>query len=123
VARDVGLRVEGLTAALRDLKRLESEFDDPKTAMTRIAQEGSDVMAGFMPSRTGRLRASRRPSKAKARAVVSVGVPYAGPIQWGWAARNIEPAAFFEATDRVMDVRAVQMLEDEINRQISARGF
>jgi hypothetical protein len=123
VARDVGLRVQGLAAALRDLQRLEAEFDDPKTAMSRIADEGSRVMAGFMPVRTGRLRNSRRPSRAKSRANVTVGVSYAGPIQWGWAARNIEPASFFEATDRVMDTRAVQLLEEEINRQISARGF
>lgn len=123
MARDVGLRVEGLTAALRDLQRLGVEFEDPKAAMSRISDEGSRVMAGFMPVRSGRLRGSRRPSRAKGRAVVSVSVPYAGAIQWGWPRRNIAPAGFFEATDAVMDLRAIQMLEDEINSQIARRGF
>lgn len=44
------------------------------------------------PKRTGRLAASMRNAGTNTAAIVragSSGVPYAGPIHWGWAKRNI----------------------------------
>lgn len=119
-----GLKVEGLNRVVRDLQAFGLEITDLKAAFSRVAATGASVMARYVPARTGRLRGDVRGNRAKSKAVVAVGrasVPYAGPIQYGWAARNISPAGFFEKTDAVMDGLAVQMLEDEINNQIRKR--
>lgn len=57
----------------------------------------AEVGAAKAPKVTGRLAASVRGSGAKTQAVARAGgaaVPYAGPIHWGWPARNIEPQPF-----------------------------
>jgi hypothetical protein len=124
MARDVGLRVEGLTAMVRHFQQMGADVEDLKVAFSSVADEGARVMRGFVPTRSGRLQASIRGNRAKSKAVVTVGrasVPYAGPIQWGWPARNIAPAGFFEKTDQVMNGKAVDLLETEITRLIRAR--
>lgn len=126
MAGTVGFKVTGLSEVVRDLTRLGLEVDDLKGAFSKVASEGARVMGGFVPVRSGRLRGSVRGNKAKSKAVVMVGrasVPYAGPIQWGWAARGIAPSGFFQKTDAVMTPRALQMLEAEINKQIAAKGL
>ncbi|PJJ48298.1 hypothetical protein CLV56_4003 [Mumia flava] len=126
MARETGLKVEGLNRVVRDLQTLGLELEDLKTAFSNIARTGASVMARYVPARTGRLRGDVRGNRAKSKAVVAVGrstIPYAGPIQWGWPARNIAPAGFFERTDAVMDDVAVRMLEDEINNQIRRKGL
>ena len=50
-------------------------------------------------------------------------VPYAGPINYGWPARNIAPSGFMQKADQVMQPRAIQMLETEVNEQIRKRGL
>lgn len=111
----MGVSVEGLREATRGLEAAGVDVDELKDVMGSIAAEAAGVMAQFIPSRTGRLRASVRGNRAKGKAVVTVGnarVPYAQVIQYGWPARHIEPAGYVERTDAVMETRAVEMLED-----------
>lgn len=126
MARDVGLKVEGLAQVVRALDQFGLDVDDLKDAFSAIARTGAGVMARHVPHRTGRLASNVRGNRAKSKAVVAIGgasVPYAGPIQWGWPKRNIAAAGFFEATDREMNPVAIQMLEQEINRKIAQRGL
>lgn len=118
--------VEGLRETVRHLQDLGVEIDDLKDVMADIATEATDVMQGFIPTRSGALRASARGNRAKGKAIVTVGkarVPYAAAINYGWAARNIKPADFTGKTDRAMDDRAVQMLEAGIDKLIDKKGL
>lgn len=122
----VGFRVEGLTSVVRSLQAMGLEVDDLKDAFSTIAAEGARVASGFAPKVTGRLAGDVRGNRAKSKAVVTAGrasVPYAGPIEYGWAKRNIAPAGFLKRTDEVMQPRAIQMLEQEINRKIREKGL
>lgn len=122
----MGVRVEGLKPMIRDLQQLGLEVDDLKDAFSAVAREAAAVLASHVPRLTGRLASSARGNRAKSKAVVTIGratLPYAGPINYGWASRNIEPAGFVEATDREMAPRAVQRLQDEISKQIRRRGL
>jgi len=50
-----------------------------------------------LPRRSGRLAASIRAQGTQRAGRVAAGkksVPYAGPIHWGWPARNIKPQPF-----------------------------
>lgn len=112
---DAGVRIEGLREMTRAMERAGVEVEELKDVMGGIADEATRVMTPFIPRKSGALRASARGNRAKGKAVVTVGkarTPYAAAIQWGWAKHNIKPAGFVERTDNVMDVRAVQMLED-----------
>ncbi|GAA4698265.1 hypothetical protein [Nocardioides nanhaiensis] len=121
-----GFKVEGLNQVVRALQEIGFETDDLKDAFSRIAQEGAQIAAQEAPKRSGRLSGDVRGNRAKSKAVVAAGrssVPYAGPINYGWRARGIAPNPFMQRTDNRMAPKAIDMLEDEINKQIRARGL
>lgn len=122
----VGFRVEGLSSVVRSLTRMGVEVEDLKAAFSAIAAEGAARAARYAPRRAGRLAADIRGNRAKSKAVITAGrtsLPYAGPINYGWPARNIQPASFMQSADADMQPIAVQMLETEINRQIKLKGL
>lgn len=126
MANSVGYKVEGLNKLVRDLQTLGVEIDDLKDSFSKLADKGAKVAASFAPRRSGKLAASVRGNRAKNKAVVSAGkarVPYAGPINYGWRKRNIEPSHFMQKADEVLRPEALQLLEQEINRKIRERGL
>lgn len=122
-----GVRVSGLAKLTRDLIAMGVEVEDLKDAMASIAREGAQIAAAHAPvGPTGNLRASIRGNRARSSAVVAAGrasVPYAGPINYGWAKHNISPAGFMQKTDGPWQHLALQRLEREINKQIARRGL
>lgn len=126
MADRVGFKVTGLSAVVRGLKALGLEVEDLKQAFSRIAQEGADSAESHAPKRSGRLASSIRGNRAQSKAVVTAGrasVPYAGPINYGWPKRGIAASGFMQEADREMQPIAIQRLEEEINRQIKAKGL
>jgi hypothetical protein len=122
----VGVQVEGLRETVRALQRAGIEVQDLKEIFGGIAAEGASVAAGFAPRLTGRLAASIRGNRAKNRSVIAAGrarIPYAGPINYGWRARGIEPSMFMQRADKVMEPRAVQMLDEGLTALIAKVGL
>lgn len=121
-----GLRIDGLNAVVRALVAMGLDVDDLKDAFSNIAGVGAKVAAGFAPKQSGRLAGDIRGNRAKAKAVITAGrtsVPYAGPINYGWAAHNIEPAGFMQKADQQMRPYALRRLEQEINYKIRQKGL
>lgn len=91
------VRVEGgrqLRAALRDM---EGGLVDLRKANAEAATVAARAGAGEAPRRSGQLAASIRPGATQSAAIVRAGsarVPYAGVIEYGWAARHIAPHPF-----------------------------
>lgn len=126
MARTVGFQVEGLGPVVRALQDMGVEVDDLKDAFSAIADKGAQLASSYAPVLTGALAGDVRGNRAKSKAVVTVGraaLPYAGPINYGWAAHNIEPSGFLQRADEAMRPYALQQLEDEINQQIRRRGL
>ena len=122
----MGTKITGLRETVRDLERVGVELADLTAALGRIAARAPAVMQGFIPSRSGKLRASARGNRAKGKAVVTIGrasVRYAAPINYGWPARNIAPANFTGKTDAVMDGIAPDLLDQEIDHLLTTRGL
>lgn len=89
------VRVTGIRENVRALRKAGVEADDMKNVMHEVGN--IVVRAAQPPVRTGKLKNSIRSARQQNRAVVRVGnaaVPYAGPIHWGWASRNIKPQPF-----------------------------
>ena len=92
-------------AADEDLKK------EIKAAHLEAAKAVADQAKFEIPVRSGRLRDSIRATGTLKGGLVRAGsarVPYAGPIHFGWKARNIRPQPFiYEALDkRIGDVLA-----------------
>lgn len=121
-----GVRVDGLSAVVRALLEIGLEVDDLKDAFSNIATEGARFAAREAPHRSGRLAADIRGNRARSSAHVAAGrasVPYAGPINYGWAKHNIAPSGFMQRADQAWQPYALKRLEREINHQIERRGL
>lgn len=119
-------KVEGLNKTITALQRLGVEVNDLKGTMSEIAAEGARLASGFAPKRSGRLAATVRGNKAKAKAIVIAGrarVPYAGAINYGWPRRGIKPALFMQKADAALAPKAVEMLETGLDRAIQKVGL
>lgn len=122
------VEVEGARELRRALKRLDGNLADLRDVHRDAAEAVRSEAASLVPVLTGRLRSTIRVSARNVQASVLAGgrslVPYAGPIHFGWRARNIEPQPFlYEAADRrrgeVLDVyqRGVAKLIHRFDRE------
>lgn len=91
----------------------------------KLAAELEATARGAAPIRTGRLAGTIRATVAGASVTLraGAGLPYAGPIEGGWRAHNIEPAHFVRGAlemqqggraERTVDV-AIQGLIHQLN--------
>ena len=102
--RRAAVEVEGA----RQLRKALAELgDDAVDELKAVNMEGVDIVLAEaltrVPVRSGRLYETVRGSATKTRGTIRAGfkrVPYAGPIHFGWPARNIEPNLFlYDAVD------------------------
>lgn len=122
----ISVRIDGLNAVVRSLLAMGLDVEDLKTGFSEIARFGAIVAARHAPRRSGRLAGDIRGNRARNKAVVAAGrtsVPYAGPINYGWAARGIQPSGFMQKADKELQPYALRVLEHDINSRIRARGL
>lgn len=98
-----GIEVEGGPQLRRAFKKLGDRAGDLKGLHRDIGELVADTAEGYAPYVSGDLAESIRSSSRRTGATVMAGrraVPYAGPIHFGWRARNIEPQPFlYDALD------------------------
>src|SRR5690625_8028143 len=86
---DVQFRITGLRETLRAMEQAGADAESMRDLMHAI---GLTVVHAASPLRvTGTLAGTLRAGRGKTKAVVRAGsaaVPYAGPIHYGWPARN-----------------------------------
>jgi len=123
------VEIVGLNRFVRQLKQLEPELlDELKGANKDLASAVEAAARGLVPNRSGALSSSLRSSGTARTGVVRAGkarVPYAGPIHFGWARRNIKPNPFlWNALDSRRDeVEARYLAElERVSSEVSDRG-
>lgn len=122
----MGVQVTGVSAALHDLDLLAEDLEALPEAWREIGEDAAAVTAGLAPHRSGRLAGSVAAIAYRGRAVVTAGsaaVPYAGVINYGWAARSIRASLFLERGADQTEHKAAEVLETEANKAITRRGF
>lgn len=102
------IHVEGIDEVRKALRAVgDDAINDLKAAHAEAALIVEKRAETLVPVRTGTLRNSIRSSGTKTRGQVRAGsarVPYAGPIHFGWRARNIKPQPFlYDAADQRRD--------------------
>ena len=125
------VRIEGLDAANRKLRRLKN------LKSLRIMEQSFIKSAGVVhkvaydqaPERSGDLKRSMKYGGSRLSSWVRAGhrsnrddrgrVPYAGPIHWGWRKRNIKPNEWYvralkksiPKVDRILEAGAIAVVK------------
>jgi hypothetical protein len=117
------IRVEGLNKLTRQLKTLEGDVTSAvKELNAELAEDVAQTARQKVPRRSGKLSGSIRSSGQARTGVVRAGrasVPYAGPIHFGWAKRNIRPQPFlYDALDERRD-DIIRRWSQELDKLVS----
>lgn len=97
MADGLAVEVTGLRECVKALKDLGDDLSDLKEANGTLGREIASRASALAPVRSGRLAASIKSNKAAKKVQIKAGsarVPYAGVIEYGWAARNIRPQPY-----------------------------
>lgn len=118
--------VEGDRELRRALKQVAGGTDDLKAAHADGAEIVAERARQIVPRRSGLLESTIRSAGQAKTGVVRAGrarVPYAGPIHFGWAARNISPQPFlYDALDERRD-EVVERYEKQVGDLIEKHGL
>ncbi len=91
------VKVIGAARLRRTLRAAGDDLSDLKAVHQQVGGIVAERARALVPRRSGALGASIRASRGATAAIVRAGsgsVPYAGPIHWGWPARNIAAQPF-----------------------------
>lgn len=116
------IKVEGGARLRRTLRQAGADLGDLAAAHSATARMVAAAGRARAPKVTGRLAGTVRPSGTKTKAVVRAGfarVPYAGPIHWGWPARNITAQPFLSDAATSTEPAWQQIYLDALDRTIS----
>ena len=111
------ITVDGARDLRKALRSVDGGTADLKEAHAAAAEIVERRAVDLVPRMSGLLSGSIRSSGQAAGGVVRSGrasVPYAGPIHFGWASRNIEPNPFLydaldDRRDEVLDTYGSQV--------------
>lgn len=121
-----GIQVIGAQQTRRALKQVEGGAADLKELHGEAAELVESEAAPLTPVLTGALLGTARVSGTQAGGVIRWGraaVPYAGPIIFGWRARNIERNPFpFEAMDAA-EPEVLELFETRLDQLIKSAGL
>lgn len=121
------IEVHGARELERAMRHVQDGLKDLKDLNEAIGQMVADEARERVPVRTGALRGTIRPARRARGATVRAGsrkVPYAGPVHFGWPARNIDPQPFlYDAIDarRGEVIEAYRDRVDTLIREADAR--
>jgi hypothetical protein len=115
-------KVEGARELESSARAAAADLED----MSRANAQAGDYLAGrargMAPAVSGRLAGSVRAVVSATQVSVTAGgpgVPYAGPIHWGWPARNISAQPFLLDAMEQSETSVVRMYEADVNRTVN----
>jgi hypothetical protein len=115
------VEVVGAKELRKTLKRAGDDLGDLKGVNQAVGNMVVHTAVGMAPRRSGALAGSIRAARAATSITIRAGsarVPYAGPIHWGWPARNIEANPFLSNAATSTESAWVALYEDELNKII-----
>lgn len=110
---DTTVRVEGAAELRKFLRKLPPDLrKDLARIHKNVAKPVAEMAEVIVPRRSGRLRSTIRTGGTQRAGRVVAGrasVPYAGPIHWGWPARNIKAQPFLVIA---LEARQLQVMTE-----------
>jgi hypothetical protein len=116
--------IKGVNEVIRSLKQYQGAVDDLKDANAAIGNKVAVTAKATAPYLSGRLAGTVRANRAMKKVQIKAGgaaVPYAGVIEYGWPARNIEAQPFLRRA--AWDNREYAKQQYSVNLQAIARKY
>ena len=113
--------LKGAAQLRRTLKAAGDDLSDLQEAHSKAAAIVEENALGLVPVDTGFLASTIRSSGTKTAGVVRAGtraVPYAGPIHFGWPARNIAANPFIQEAAHLTEPIWGRIFEDAVAKAI-----
>ena len=117
-------KVEGGRQLRRTLRQAGDDLQDLSKAHREAAEIAAKASSALAPVKSGRLRDTIRAAGTKTAGIVragnnrSSGVPYAGPIHWGWAKRNITANPFISQGAQDSEGRWIRVYEEAVDQAL-----
>lgn len=114
-----GVKLDGMRNLRRTLRQSGNDLQELKDVNAKAAGIAAARATSWVPKRSGRLGATVRSSGTKTAGIVRAGnnrktqsgVPYAGPIHWGWPARNIKANPFLSYSAQATEPTWIKLYE------------
>lgn len=120
------IEVTGAKELRAALRRAGADVRDMSKVNKAVAGTVAEEARRRSPIRSGRLRRSIRPGGRQTAGYVSAGrkgtVPYAGPIHYGWPARNIAAQPFLLDAMGAKEAEVVRQYQDYIGELVVRIG-
>lgn len=116
--------IKGVNEVIRSLKQYKGAVDDLKDANAAIGNKVAVTAKATAPFNTGRLAGTVRANRAMKKVQIKAGgaaVPYAGVIEYGWPARQIEAQPYLRRA--AWDNREYAKEQYSVNLQAIARKY
>jgi len=113
--------VKGGRELRKTLRKAGDDLGDLKDVHQAVGNMVAATASGLAPRRSGALAGSIRASRAATSATIRAGgarIPYAGPIHWGWPARNITANPFLSNAATSTEPAWVALYETELEKII-----
>ena len=115
------VKVEGARELERTAHAAADSLGDMASAHSKAGAYVAQVARSRAPVVSGRLAGSVRADHSATEVAVTAGgpgVPYAGPIHWGWPARNISAQPFLVDALETTETSVVDIYGDEVERTV-----
>lgn len=121
-----GVQIEGMRSLRSTLRKAGDDLTELKGVNAAAAGIAAGRAQGWAPVRSGALAASVRSSGTKTAGIVRTGnnrksasgVPYAGPIHWGWPARNIKANPFLSYSAQATEPAWIKLYTDYLDKTV-----
>jgi hypothetical protein len=116
-----GIRVEGLSLLIRNLRKVNSDYPkEAKAIHLKVAEPVASVARRRVPRRSSRLAGTIRAQSTQRVARVAAGarLKYAGVIHYGWPGHNITAQPFLADALRESQHEVLRVYEVEMDRFI-----
>jgi len=113
------IQVRGAKELRKSLKAAGEDLGDLKDVNQAVGNMVASTARGLAPSRSGALAGSIRAARLAGGVTIRAGsgsIPYAGPIHWGWPARNIQAQPFLTDAAQQTEAQWVAAYEDGVNQ-------
>jgi len=113
------VEVRGAKELRKTLKAAGDDLGDLKAAHQAVGNMVVNVARGLAPVRSGALAGSIRATRLAGGVSIKAGsgsIRYAGPIHWGWPARNIAANPFLSTAATTSEEQWTALYEEELNK-------
>jgi hypothetical protein len=117
------VKVEGVRELQKALRELSNDAADLKPAHLAVSEMLVPGISQRSPRRSGALAAGWIAGATKGRARITSKVRHAGPIEYGWPKRGIEPARMVRDTVDASGPEILETYEDELEKLAQRIGF